>query len=41
VFAPGDGLIAAMLELEARGEIERRGGELHFLDVRAHAHRAG
>jgi hypothetical protein len=41
VFAPGDGLIAAMLELEARGAIERRGGELHFLDVRAHAHRAG
>jgi dihydroorotate dehydrogenase len=40
VFAPGDGLIAAMLELEARGEIERRGGELHFLDVGAHAHRA-
>jgi hypothetical protein len=41
VFDPGDGLIAGMLELEARGELERRGGELHFLDVGAHAHRAG
>ena len=41
VFTPGDGLIAAMLDLEARGEIERRDGELHFLDVRAHAHRPG
>ena len=41
VFTPGDGLIAAMLDLAARGEIERRDGELHFLDVRAHAHRPG
>ena len=41
VFAPDDGLIAGMLELEARGEIDRRDGELHFLDVRAHAHRPG
>ena len=41
VFTPGDGLIAAMLDLEVRGEIERRDGELHFLDVRAHAHRPG
>ena len=41
VFHPTDGLIAGMLELEARGEIERREGELHFLDVRAHAHRPG
>jgi hypothetical protein len=41
LFAPGDGLIAAMLELAARGEIERRDGELHFLDLRAHAHRPG
>jgi hypothetical protein len=41
VFAPGDGLIAAMLEREGRGEIERRDGELHFLDLRAHAHRPG
>ena len=41
VFHPQDGLIAGMLELEARGEIERRDGELHFLDVRGHAHRPG
>jgi hypothetical protein len=41
VFAPDHGLIAGMLELAARGEIERRDGELHFLDVRAHAHRPG
>jgi hypothetical protein len=41
VFDPGDGLIAGMLELEACGELERRGGELHFLDVGARAHRAG
>lgn len=41
VFTPRDGLIAALLDLEARGEIERRDGELHFLDVRAHAHRPG
>jgi len=41
VFAPHDGLIAALLDLEARGEIERRNDELHFLDVPAHAHRPG
>jgi len=41
VFHPRDGLIAAMLELEARGELERRRGELRFLDLQAHAHRAG
>ena len=41
VFHPRDGLIAVMLELEARGELERQGGELRFLDLRAHAHRAG
>ena len=41
LFTPGDGLIAALLDLAARGEIERRDGELHFLDVRAHAHRPG
>jgi len=40
VFHPRDGLIAAMLDLEARGELERRSGELRFLDLRAHAHRA-
>jgi len=41
VFAPHDGLIAALLDLEARGEIARRNDELHFLDVPAHAHRPG
>jgi len=40
VFHPRDGLIAVMLEREARGELERQGGELRFLDLRAHAHRA-
>src|SRR6195256_1096777 len=39
VFDPADGLIAGMLELEARGALERRGGELHFLDLAADAHR--
>ncbi|PYO97456.1 MAG: hypothetical protein DMD60_06870 [Gemmatimonadetes bacterium] len=41
VFHPQDGLIAGMLELEARGELERQDGELRFLDVRAHAHHTG
>ena len=41
IFHPRDGLIAVMLEREARGELERLGGELRFLDLRAHAHRAG
>jgi len=41
VFHPQDGLIAGLLELESRGELERRDGELHFLDVARHAHRAG
>ena len=41
VFHPRDGLIAVMLEREARGELERQGGELRFLDLRAHAYRAG
>jgi hypothetical protein len=40
VFDPRDGLIAGLLELEALGTLARRGGELHFLDVGAHAHRA-
>ncbi len=40
VFHPRDGLIAVMLERETRGELERQGGELRFLDLRAHAHRA-
>ncbi len=33
VFDPRDGLIAVMLEREAAGLLERRGGELHFLDL--------
>jgi hypothetical protein len=41
VFDPRDGLLAAMLDFEAQGTIERRGGELHFLDVSTHAHRQG
>jgi len=39
VFHPQDGLIAGMLELESRGQIERQRGELGFLDLSAHAHR--
>ena len=41
VFHPQHGLIAGMLALEERGELARRGGELHFLDVGSDAHRAG
>lgn len=33
VFDPGQGLVAGLLDLEAQGVLERRGGELHFLDV--------
>jgi hypothetical protein len=33
VFDPTDGLIAAMVDLEAQGGLERRGGELKFLDI--------
>lgn len=39
VFHPADGLIAGMLDLESQGVLERRGGELHFLDLAANAHR--
>ena len=39
VFDPADGLIAGMLDLETQGVLERRGGELHFLDLAADAHR--
>ena len=39
VFHPADGLLAAMLELEEQGALERRGGELRFLDLAADAHR--
>jgi len=33
MFDPRDGLIAVLLEREAGGALERRGGELHFLDL--------
>jgi hypothetical protein len=33
VFDPNDGLIAGMLELESRGDLERHSGELRFLDI--------
>lgn len=33
LFEPRDGLIASMLDLEADGLLERRGGELRFLDL--------
>jgi hypothetical protein len=33
VFHPTDGLIAGLLDLEAEGVLERRGGELKFLDL--------
>jgi len=32
-FHPVDGVIAGMLDMEAAGRLERRGGVLHFLDV--------
>jgi hypothetical protein len=35
LFEPRDGLIACMLDLEADGLLERRGGELRFLDLQA------
>jgi hypothetical protein len=38
IFDPADGLIAGLLDLEERGELGRRDGELHFLDL-ADAHR--
>ena len=40
VFHPTDGLIAGILDLEAKGALERRGGELHSLDLAADAHRS-
>jgi hypothetical protein len=33
IFHPQQGLIAGMLDLEAQGSLERRGGELRFLDL--------
>ncbi len=41
VFHPQDGLVAALLEGAAAGVVERRAGELHFLDLVDHAHRPG
>lgn len=40
VFHPRDGLVAGLLALEADRVLERRGGELHFLDLATDAHRA-
>jgi hypothetical protein len=37
IFHPADGLVAGMLRLEAEGLLERRGGELHYLDITARA----
>ncbi|HUL50746.1 MAG TPA: hypothetical protein VLT79_12085 [Gemmatimonadales bacterium] len=37
MFDPSDGLVAAMLDLERRGRLERRNGMLHFLDLARHA----
>ena len=39
IFDPRDGLVAVMLEREADGALERRGGDLHFLDLLPDAHR--
>jgi hypothetical protein len=39
MFDPRDGLIAVMLEREAAGSLERRDGELHFLDLLPDAYR--
>jgi hypothetical protein len=41
LFDPEDGLVAGMLELEAVGLLDRRDGELHFLDVSAMRAAAG
>jgi hypothetical protein len=38
VLDPNEGLVVGLLELEANGALERRGGELRFLDVVPHAH---
>jgi hypothetical protein len=39
IFDPRNGLIAVMLEREGSGSLERRGGELHFLDLLPDAYR--
>ena len=41
LFDPADGLVAALLELEAAGGLVRRDGALHFLDLAAGAHHPG
>jgi hypothetical protein len=41
VFHPVHGLVAGMLRLDSQGDLERRDGVLHFLDVGTHAHRPG
>ena len=41
LFDPRDGLVAALLALEAAGGLERRDGMLHFLDLAAGAHHPG
>lgn len=40
VFHPEDGLVAGLLDLAGRGEVERRDGMIHFLDL-VDAHRPG
>jgi hypothetical protein len=40
IFDPQDGLIAAMLDLEATGGLSRSGGELRFLDLPRSANEA-
>jgi hypothetical protein len=39
IFDPRDGLVAVMLEREADGSLERRAGDLLFLDLLPDAHR--
>jgi len=39
IFDPAAGLVACLLDLEDQGALERRGGELHFLDLVPDAHR--
>ena len=41
LFDPRDGLVAALLALEAAGGLERRNGVLHFLDLAAGAYHPG
>jgi hypothetical protein len=41
LFDPADGLVTALLELEAAGRLERRNGTLYFLDLATGAHHPG